>query len=113
MVLNLRTVPNTLCGDDVRPDFLAGDAPRRGPVPRRSPSRGPRAPASAPRVAAVAATTAASGERGPLAVGVAVTLMESLANGSRRVSGDCRKVRRPPSHQAAVENLANLPRQPF
>src|SRR5262249_28287058 len=70
--------------------------PRRRPVPRRSPSRGPRAPASAPRVAAVAATTAASGERGPLAVGVAVTLMESLANGSRYVSGDCRKVHRLP-----------------
>jgi putative transposase len=82
--------------DDVCADFRSRSAPRLDPVTCRAAPRGPRTPASTAGTATVPTSTAAPGESGPVALGVAVTRVGRLAIGRRdREAGNRRRLASP------------------
>src|SRR5262245_32012832 len=71
------------------PDFRSGDAPRSGAITCRSAPRNSRVASSTAGAPPVPTATAPSGESRPVALGIAVTSVDWLANRARhRETGD-------------------------
>src|SRR5262245_29799701 len=75
--------------DDRRPDFPSGDAPRSGAITCRFAPRNARAAPSTAGTPTVPISPASSCESRPVALGIAVALLEGLADGPcHRETGD-------------------------
>ena len=81
--LNFLPRTNSLVRDDVRADIRSDHAPRRCAVTYGAAPRGARATPSIAGASAVPATSAPSCDNGQVALGLAVTCVERLANGTR------------------------------
>jgi len=108
--LQLQTPRARLSRDDVRPDLACADAPRNRAVPRRASPRGTRPTPSTAGAPTVTAAKTAFGEAGPMALDVAVALLERVANRARhREAGDRHRVA--PSGLPAVLDVEESPAQ--